>query len=412
MRKIRGGALVACVAIALAQPTAAKAGGFYVREHSTAAMGSAFAGAAAYGHDASYLFYNPAAIADLTGTVVTLDGRVFFPNVSIHATEATSPSGTNLLPLGDSGSMADDASAPAVYATHQVDAQTTLGIGFSGPFAVIIQTRPQWAGEYQLLKTSMVSWNLTPTVARRVNDRFAFAFGLNVQGMDVDLQRRESFLFFSGPGFLRGNDIAVGWNAGLTWDPLPGTRVGLSYRSQITHHLNGTAGIKGLPFTQNVSFNLSTPTVISAGIEQSITERLTLLGEVDWNDWSAFDGFRIKFDSGLFPTVVRPQVWKDTWFFSLGGRYQVLDRTSVSAGIGYEQSVSVGGSNTINPDGDRTILGLGFTHECWRGITLAASYAHIWFADGAIDVASPRGTLKATMKNDLDIVGVSLTGQW
>ncbi len=133
MREIRG--LLAAAGLIGASTAAppAEAGGFYVREHSTAAMGSAFAGAAARGHDPSYMFYNPATIADVTGTAVTVDGRMFFPDVSIHAEEATSPSGEDLTSLGNSGSMADDAVAPAIYATHQIDDRTTLGIGFTRP---------------------------------------------------------------------------------------------------------------------------------------------------------------------------------------------------------------------------------------------------------------------------------------
>ncbi|MCB1486128.1 MAG: outer membrane protein transport protein [Bauldia sp.] len=391
--------------------TPAKAGGFYVREQSTAAMGSAFAGAAAYGHDASYMFYNPAVIADLTGTVVTVDGRMFFPDVSIQVEKAQSPSGKNLKPLGNSGSMADDAIAPAIYATHQVNDRTTIGIGFSAPFAVKIESRPQWAGEYQLLKTSMISWNLTPTIARRIGDRFAIAFGLDVQGIDIDNRRMEVTPFGVAKGYLQGSDVGVGWTAGLTWDPLPGTRLGLGYRSQITHSVRGAAGIVGSPLAIPVSYNYRTPTVISAGLEQQLTDRLTLLGEAEWSDWSVFEGFHIHFDA-FYPDVIRAQEWNDTWFFSLGGRYQATERTSLTAGFGWENAVADGAANTVSPDGDRTILGVGLTHQFPGGMSLSASYAHIWYTDATIDVADAQGVLKATMTNDLDVVGVSLTGRW
>ncbi len=96
----------------------------------------------------------------------------------------------------------------------------------------------------------------------------------------------------------------------------------------------------------------------------------------------------------------------------LGGRYQATDRTSLSAGFGWENAVASGTANTVSPDGDRTILGLGLTHRFPGGMSLSASYAHVWFADATIDVADAQGTFKGTMKNDLDIAGVSLTGRW
>lgn len=406
------GWMAAAAAVGLAAGVSpAGAGGFFVREQSTAAMGSAFAGASAAGRDASYMFYNPATIADLTGTVVTVDGRMFFPDVSIHASEATAPSGADLMSLGDSGSLAADAIAPAVYVSHQVSDRTTIAMGFSAPFAVKIESRPHWAGEFQLLQTSMVTWSLTPTIAHRVGDRFAFAFGLNIQGMDVDNQRMEVVPFTTDRGFLTGSDVALGWTAGLTWDPLPGTRVGLGYRSEVAHGVRGAVGIGTSGLAIPVNFDLSTPAVVSAGLEQDLTDRLTLLGEVQWSDWSVFDGFHIRFDE-VFPDVVRAQEWKDTWFVSAGGRYQATDRTSLSVGLGFENAVASGAANTVSPDGDRTILGLGLTHRFDSGMTLSASYGHVWFSDATIDVADLQGTLKATMKNDLDIVGVSLTGRW
>ncbi len=55
-------------AVAVAAPfvifnTAAHASGFALREASTGAMGTAYAGAAATNSDPSYMFYNPAATA-------------------------------------------------------------------------------------------------------------------------------------------------------------------------------------------------------------------------------------------------------------------------------------------------------------------------------------------------------------
>jgi long-chain fatty acid transport protein len=67
----------------------AEAGGFFVREQSTSAMGSAFAGASAVGNDPSNLYFNPALIADQPGNRATIDARAFFPEAEINADSAT-----------------------------------------------------------------------------------------------------------------------------------------------------------------------------------------------------------------------------------------------------------------------------------------------------------------------------------
>ena len=51
----------------------AEAAGFLLREQSAAAMGNAFAGATAGAEDASYSFYNPAAIIRQPGTSASLN---------------------------------------------------------------------------------------------------------------------------------------------------------------------------------------------------------------------------------------------------------------------------------------------------------------------------------------------------
>ena len=63
---LKRGLLAGCAVssgLMLYQPEA-NAAGFYVREHSTSAMITGFAGAASQGTDSSHLFYNPATIAN------------------------------------------------------------------------------------------------------------------------------------------------------------------------------------------------------------------------------------------------------------------------------------------------------------------------------------------------------------
>jgi len=63
MRHLKQLFLLGIAGVQVFAASTAVAAGFGLNEHSTAAMGAAYAGASATGSDASYLFYNPASLS-------------------------------------------------------------------------------------------------------------------------------------------------------------------------------------------------------------------------------------------------------------------------------------------------------------------------------------------------------------
>lgn len=158
-------------------------------------------------------------------------------------------------------------------------------------------------------------------------------------------------------------------------------------------------------------FDTTTPDVVSVGLVQQITNRLTGHATFEWANWSQFNGFVIKFASGR-PNEVRPQVWKDTYFGALGLTFQASDMTTLRGGASFGTAVSNGGSNSISPDGDRTTLSVGLNHKVNENFELNGSYTHVFFKDATISVANSSGTLAATFRSSLDIIGVSAVLTW
>lgn len=397
---------------------AAEASGFYIREQSTSALGTAHAGAAARGDNPSHLFFNPATIIEnTTSPALVIDGRAFFPSVSISATAARSPLGIDISAAGNSGSMANAAIAPSFFASLPVSDRVAIGLGFTAPFAVVIETNPGWAGRFQLIETDMKTANVNPVVAFRVNDVFAVAAGVQVQRFDATLRKMELFPvpglgLVEAIGFLKGDDIGFGFTAGVLITPNDRTKIGIGYRSHIDHTLRGTAGLElaGVP-VDGATFGTTTPDVVTASWVQQITEKLTGHATFEWANWSQFDGFVIGFASGR-PNEIRPQVWEDTYFGALGLTYQASEMTSLSGGASFGTAVSNGGGNSISPDGDRTTISVGINHKVNENFVLNGSYSHVFFKDATINVANTSGTLAATFRSSLDIVGVSAILTW
>lgn len=396
--------------------TQAVAGGFFVRQQSTSALSSAFAGASARGLDPSHMFFNPATIVDNQNTNITVDTRLFLPDADIEVTSATNLLGADVTSRGNSGSMVDPALAPGLFVSSALSDDVFFGIGVSAPFAVVIESNASWAGQYQLVKTDMTALNVNPVLAWKAAPWLAISGGLQLQTFDVDLRKTEfplaPFLFTESLGFLKGEDVSFGVTAGLLVEPMEGLRLGVGYRSQVKHRLHGTAGVK-LPSLPNdtASFTVKLPQVVSLGIEKRIAPRVTLLAEAQWVDWSVFQGFRIDFGSGR-PTEVRPQDWRDTWFFSGGVRVILNERTSATAGVSYDQGISKGsGGNTLSPDGNRTAVSVGVTRSISPRTTLRLSYTHMFIDDAPIRTSNVSGTLNANFESSLDVIGLSLTFQ-
>lgn len=401
----------------LSEPAAA--GGFYAPYQSGQAIGSALAGSSARSDDAGFFFFNPATISGLEGASVSVDARLFIPSIKIETQSAISPLGTNLTGAGSSGEMTDPQGAPGGFAAIPLAKKLWLGMGGSGPFAVDIEANPNWAGRFQLLETKMLGINFSSALAWQVADWLTIAGGVQVQRFTGEFVKSELVPTPFGPlearGFLKGDDWAAGGIAGVLIQPTQSTRIGVGYRSQLSHRLKGTAGatLPGVPIpTDTAEFDVDLPDIVSVGLEQRLTPELRLFAEGQWVGWSRFKGFDISFGSGR-PNELRAQDWDDTWMGAIGFGYMIQPGTEITAGVNYDTAVTDGGTNTLSPDGNRTMVALGLSQQVMELGTLSLHYAHVFFEDAQVNVTQPRsGNFVGTFKGDLDIIGASFKMNW
>ncbi len=104
-----------------------------------------------------------------------------------------------------------------------------------------------------------------------------------------------------------------------------GVTVGVSYRSAVTHTLDGTldftldnagvgaalAGAAGILVDTDAETVVTTPDRISIGARVRLSEQWTALGEFDWTNWSRFQELRVVSDNPLQPDDVTIAQWED-----------------------------------------------------------------------------------------------------
>jgi long-chain fatty acid transport protein len=402
----------------LLAPSPAVAGGFFSPFQSTTAIGTAFAGATARNDDASFFFYNPSSISSLNGRQTFMDVRGFAPTVEITPSSATSALGTNIVADGASGNLTHKALAVGGVTVLPLAPGLTLGIGSSAPFATHVSAPSDWAGRYHLVKSYMVGMNVTGALSIQATPWLAIAGGVQVQRMENHFKNMALIpVAFPPPeaqAYLKADSWAAAAAVGVTLTPSEGTRLGLSWRSAMTHRMKGTTGVDRSDVAiEQVRYDLDLPQTFSAGLEQRLSPQWRLFAEWQWVDWSHFKGFEFSFTSGR-PNAVRPIYWSDTWLAAAGLGYRLIPSTELTFGVSHDKGASrTGSGSTLSPDSDKTMIGLGIIHDIPGAGRLSLSYGHLFLSDSRVHAASlESGKLEGTLTGKMHMVGLGYTLKW
>jgi len=333
----------------LAYAGLASAAGYQALEQNASGLGTAYAGSAAVADGASTMFANPAGMTRLPGF-----------NFSMGAVGvAESYDFENNAGVSSGGDAGNTNVLPNAYLTWQAIPGLSFGVGISRPFLNDIEFDAGWAGAAAGIKTEVTTLNINPAVAYQVNDKVALGLGVNYQRLDTRMTS-------TGNAF-KGDDSAVGWNAGALFTLSPAMRVGVAYRSKIDHDVSGR--LNGAP----ASLDIDTPATVTLSVWQQVSDRWEAMGDLSYTHWSAVDD--VDFDNS----------WRIAW----GAAYKLSDVTKLKFGVAYDRSPVSNSNRTVQmPDNDRLWLSLGGQWKIGRSSLVDVGYAYRYLRDGKInDVA-------------------------
>jgi long-chain fatty acid transport protein len=394
---LRAGTALGLLVIATAQ---ANAGAFAIREQSAYGQGSSFAGVAA-GGALSSMFWNPAIMTQFQGIV----SETGFTGLIPHASH-TPKSGTALLSLGGVDNGAEMGLVPNSYSSYQLSPNFWLGLSINAPFGLSVSFPDAWAGRNYAGDSLLKTYNATPSIAYRINDWISIGAGVQLQ------YAKAEFLSGLPTGLgqeltLRGRGFGFGFTAGATITPTPTTLIGIGWRSSIDQDIHGTMLLPGgaafnPPFSistpGSVETTLKLPDIVSLGIRQAVGPQWTLLGTVEWSNWSRIGTSTINQLNGAPATVLAglgggavtlPFEYDDGWFFSVGAEYRWNERLTLRGGIGYEISPITDQVRTPRvPDNDRFWASIGASWKVFKGVHFDLAYTHLWFKDPNINITA------------------------
>ena len=433
MSRLDSCAAAAAALTAFAVGSSAQAAGYALREQSTTAQGTAFAGATASASDVSYMFFNPASLGWVERVEIEAMGTAVMPKVKLKSASGSTVLGTPISGGTEEDDIAENAVLPAFYAAVPLPYGVRVGMGVNVPYGLETDYSRDWVGRYHGIRSEVTTVNFNPAIAWRPTSWLGMGGGFQAQYIDGTLTNAIDFGTIGaaaripgavpggddGHARLHGDDWAYGWNAGVILEPVTGTRVGLAYRSEVDHTLRGDvnftgddAGIAnliragtGLFTDTDADLSLTTPASLSFGLHHDLTDRVALMAEAQWTDWSVFDQLTVKFDNPAQDDSVTEEEWRDAWFFALGATFKATEQLVLRAGVAYDQSPVRGDYRTPRiPDGDRywLSLGAGWRPASWLDLDAAFTYIDVDSTSVRLAASDTGSTARGNLNADYD----------
>jgi long-chain fatty acid transport protein len=299
----------------------------------------------------SAVYYNPAGITQLQGHNVSLGFYGIYSDYTYHS------------PSGGTYRNEDDLHAvPRLfYAYAPEQFPLSFGLGLYSPFGLSTKF-PQDTGFRTLaLEGSLTYMTVNPVVAWKILPNLSIGAGPTLNYGETDLSQG----LFPSPGQdlfrFKGDDTAVGFNAGARWQPLPQLAFGASYRSATTMDYHGHTEMVPRYSWMEADASFAYPQDVLMGVSYRPTPKWNLEFDANYTDWSRLQTVTINQALTLPPIVFD---WESSWYYELGVTRYFDNGWHVSAGYIFNQnSVPTATFNPLIMDLDRHFMCLGLGYK-------------------------------------------------
>ncbi len=429
-------AIAAALAAVILLPCAALGAGYGIFEQGASAMGMAGAGTASV-HDASAVFYNPAAIVRLDGHQIYLGDTWLMTNISFAGVEpypgfgATERMNTgNFFP-------------PTLYWTHHLENRWknwAYGAGINAPFGLGVDWKnpDQFTGRERVTKADVRTINGNLSLSYAPNDQWSIGVGYDALFAGVELHSMDELVAPGGGGgklniahviLKSSHKPGYTWNAGGLWTPNPAWKVALNYRAQshvavtngeatFTYVATGNAQLdavvrEGLPANQTVASELRFPSILSLGVAWNPEPDWTWEVDANKTSWSWFQKLPLAFANNPELDQAITEDYQDSWRVNVGAEHR-LPKFTYRFGYYFDQAAAPTESVTpLLPDANRhgATAGLGLKLGKAKAWTLDLYELALFVEDRSTDGRNRDG-FNGTYKSFINAAGVNLGYHW
>jgi long-chain fatty acid transport protein len=430
-----------CTGALVAGP--ASAGGMIAYEIGTADVGLASAGYNARAQDASTVFTNPAGMTRLDGTQFLASGQLDYGRTKFSIGSGTSAAlGTDA--GGNSFGQDGWFIGGGGFLSYSVSSDLKLGFAMTGTFGGVVEYDNDWVGRYYVQQTKMIGFSFVPSIAWKATDKLSLGAGVNVMygkyenqvAINVPDTLRPAVVVPSersaGDAQLKLDDTTwgAGVNLGILYEIDAGTRLGLTWNSQVSLNFSAPTQYSNLgnlgTSLQNrgllngtLNVGIKVPQQVMGSVFAQVNPRWAVLGSVGWQQWSKFGQVQLGLENALTSNSLTTNLdFKDTWHVAGGAQYRVSDPWLINFGIAYDSAFQGSNVSPLLPTNAAWRFGVGAQHQAKKDFYwgFAAEYLY----GGSLDVnlqstASVQNGGRGNLVGSYDNVGVlflSVYGNW
>jgi long-chain fatty acid transport protein len=364
-----------------------------------AQLSPALAGRTAQANNAITINQNPAGMARLEGFQAAVDLIVAITDNEFDVDENQS---TNT--GGDPKNDLDWAAVPQFAASYSFDDRFgpfvdrwSIGFGVSVPQGFGTDYGNSWAGRYFAQETTLVFVSAQPVVAFRATDWLSIGAGASITYVESNTKVAFPNLASEGDGRLKldVDGASAGPVLSALIEPSPTLRFGLSWRGEIEPELDGRPDFNNLGpgleaildaggvLGQSIDLKMRTPQSVQAGFYWRPHDRLGLMGDLSWIDWSRFGRVEIELSN---TTLIQNTDYDDIWITSIGAEWDFTEKWTGALGFTYVSPAISDGDRSVGlPLDEVFVVGIGAFGQLSPRIGLQTNFLAIFSGDGAVD---------------------------
>lgn len=383
-------------------------GGLYLTQIATpGSVGTAGVGNVVNNMGPDSAFTNPAGMTGIQADSMMAGIQVAVPVVEFDSSVATAGG-------KDGGNAGEVAPIPGTYLVKVLSDDWRLGFSISGTLGGGVDYGKDFVGRYQATKSELAGVGISPSLAYRVNDKLSIGGGVTFIYSKLDMD-----IALNQPGNLADGEVSMeeldDWGVqgflGLTYQITDRAMLGIVYRSESETDMRGDLKFKnllgGAPPGNALSSSLDSakiswdyPQMVSIGLKYKLTEQLSIMADVDWEDWSEFSDNYVSIGGGTVNTNI-DRNFDDTWHGGVALQYKFDDSHLFLAGISYDSSAVEDKYRTADlPLDEQLKVSVGFGRRGQGNLDYSLALSYIYLGEGKIDQTVQGERFKGEFENN------------
>jgi long-chain fatty acid transport protein len=421
-------------AFLITMPAVVSAHEYEAYARSAAGTARSYAGEVTKVSDASVVYANPAAMANIgrNNTSVVMHAMKFRADYNAQGEIKET---SQKLVGSEAGDLGGVFGGPNLYWLSDSNNAFRFGVGLNTPYAYGTDYESNWVGRYHGTRSLFTAYSFTSSGSFTISDNFSIGVSIPVTYVSAEFDRalnQQELCISNGlncshtpiAGQLSsGNDAmeeitadgwGVGWAIGFHYVNVDaGTSIGMVYRGEETIDISGDANYKSVDSAiknsqqwtnTEVDTGFLMPAELTVGVSQALGQKMVVMADVTWKDWSKFDGWEFDYKNLEQSRYYQRANWSDGLRTAVALDYALNSQMTLHTGYAYDNSPvkNSDGQSSLIIGSDIQWYSIGVTFKLDEA-EFVIGYAYLDYGNVILDLDGGRYSGQVTSQVDMDL---------